>query len=71
MVSQNEYQVTESDLDHLKQWFSRYVQSFYSADPVVQEGLVLKEKHSFRVCDEILNIGRKLDLSKNNLDWPR
>jgi len=54
-------------LDHLKQWFSRYVQSFYSADPVVQEGLVLKEKHSFRVCDEILNIGRKLDLSKNNL----
>ncbi|GAB6270755.1 MAG TPA: HD family phosphohydrolase [Syntrophaceae bacterium] len=67
MVSQNEYQVTESDLDHLKQWFSRYVQSFYSADPVVQEGLVLKEKHSFRVCDEILNIGRKMDLSKNNL----
>lgn len=67
MVSQNEYQVTESDLDHLKQWFLRYVQSFYSADPVVQEGLVLKEKHSFRVCDEILNIGRKLDLSKNNL----
>lgn len=67
MASQNEYQVAESDLDHLKQWFSRYVQSFYSADPVVQEGLVLKEKHSFRVCDEILNIGRKLDLSKNNL----
>jgi hypothetical protein len=32
-------------LNNLKQWFSRYVQSFYSSDPIVQEALVLKENH--------------------------
>ena len=67
MASQNQYKVTESDLNNLKQWFSRYVQSFYSTDPVVQQNIVLKEKHSLRVCDEIMNIGKQLDLSQNNL----
>jgi putative nucleotidyltransferase with HDIG domain len=67
MASQNQYKVTESDLNNLKQWFFRYVQSFYSPDPVVQQNIVLKEKHSLRVCDEIMNIGKQLDLSQNNL----
>jgi len=67
MTSQNQYKVTESDLNNLKQWFSRYVQSFYSPDPVIQQNIVLKEKHSLRVCDEIMNIGKQLDLSQNNL----
>lgn len=67
MASQNQYQVTESNLENLKQWFSRYVQSFYSPDPVVQQTMELKEKHSLSVCNEILNIGKKLILSDNNL----
>lgn len=67
MTSQNQYQVTESHLENLKQWFSGYVKSFYSTDPVVQQTIELKEKHSLRVCNEILNIGKKLILSDNNL----
>jgi len=67
MASQNQYPFAESDLDHLKQWFSCYVRSFYSSDPIIQQALVLKEKHSFRVCQEILNIGKQLDMSDNNL----
>ena len=67
MTSQNQYQVTESHLENLKQWFSGYVKSFYSTDPVVQQAIELKEKHSLRVCNEILNIGKKLILSDNNL----
>lgn len=67
MTSQNQYQVTESHLENLKQWFSGYVKSFYSTDPVVQQAIELKEKHSLSVCNEILNIGRKLILSDNNL----
>ena len=67
MTSQNQYQVTESNLENLKQWFSMYVQSFYSPDPVVQQTMELKEKHSLRVCNEILNIGKKLILSDDNL----
>jgi len=67
MESQNQYQITESDLNNLRQWFSRYVHSFYSSDPIVQQALVLKENHSLRVCDEIINIGKHLDLSHNSL----
>ena len=67
LVCSNDFPVAESDLANLKQWFSRYVQSFYSSDPSIQKVLVLKEKHSLRVCNEILNIGKKLDLSNNSL----
>ena len=67
MAYQNQHQVTESDLNSLKKWFSRYVRSFYSSDPVVQQALMLKEKHSLSVCDEILNIGKKIALNDNSL----
>jgi putative nucleotidyltransferase with HDIG domain len=67
MPSENEYLLTESALNDLREWFSRYVQSFYSSDPIIQQALELKEKHSLRVCNEILNIGKELDLSRNNL----
>ena len=67
MPSENEYLLTESALSDLKEWFSRYIQSFYSSDPIIQQALELKEKHSLRVCNEILNIGKELDLSHNNL----
>ena len=67
MASQNQYQITESDLNNLRQWFSRYVKSFYSFDPIIQQALVLKENHSLRVCDEIINIGKHLDLNHNSL----
>jgi hypothetical protein len=67
MTSQKQYQLTESDLNSLKQWFSKYVQSFYTSDPIAQGILELKEKHSLRVCNEILYISRKLDLSNGSL----
>jgi putative nucleotidyltransferase with HDIG domain len=67
MTSQNQYQVTESNLYNLRNWFSQYVKNFCSSDPIIQQALVLKEKHSLMVCNEILNIGKKLDLSDNNL----
>jgi len=37
---------------------------FIRLTPWFRKDLVLKEKHSFRVCDEILNIGRKLDFKQ-------
>jgi len=61
------YQITEFDLINLKQWFSRYVQSFYSPDPMVRKAIVLKEKHSLMVCKEIMNIGRMLDMNSGDL----
>lgn len=67
MALQNQYHLTESDLNNLKEWFFRYVQSFYSSDPTIHQAIVLKEKHTLRVCNEILNIGKELDLSQNSL----
>ena len=67
MTPQYPYPLSESDLNNLRTWFSRYVHSFYSQDAAVQRGLLLKEKHSLKVCDEILDIGRKLHLSDKNL----
>jgi hypothetical protein len=67
MALQNQYQVKEFDLHNLKQWFHRYVQSFYSSDPDIQQAIVFKEKHSLMVCEEIMNIGRQIELSHNNL----
>lgn len=67
MVLQKPYRVTESDLNNLKQWFSGYVKSFCSPDPFIHQAIVLKEKHSLRVCNEILNIGRQLNLSQDRL----
>ncbi|WP_158302920.1 HD domain-containing protein [Syntrophus aciditrophicus] len=54
-------------MKNLKDWFYRYVRSFYSSDSIIQQAILLKEKHSLRVCNEILNIGKKLDLSHNAL----
>jgi len=59
--------VSAEHLVQLKTWFGRYVRSYYSSDPVVQQAVVLKEEHSLRVCREILNIGRKLGLHDSEL----
>ncbi|PKN88064.1 MAG: HD family phosphohydrolase [Deltaproteobacteria bacterium HGW-Deltaproteobacteria-1] len=67
MAIQTPYCLTETDLNHLKKWFSHYVRSFYCADPVTQQAIVLKEEHSLRVCSEILNVGRQLGMSQNGL----
>jgi putative nucleotidyltransferase with HDIG domain len=67
MHLQHTYKLSEENLNKLKAWFRQYVQSFYSSDPHVQQAMVLKEEHSLRVCKEILNICRMLNLSDNDL----
>lgn len=64
---QKEYFLTEANLDQFKEWFNKYVSSFHCRNQTIQKGLDLKEEHSLNVCKEILNIGRKLNLSQNNL----
>jgi hypothetical protein len=65
--TQTPYGLTQNDLNHLKKWFSDYVRSFYCADPVTQQAIVLKEEHSLKVCREILNVGGGLGMSQNGL----
>jgi len=48
-------------------WFRKYVKGFYSEDPKIQENIRLKEEHTLRVCKEILQLGKALNLNKNSL----
>ncbi|MCP4114505.1 MAG: HD domain-containing protein [Desulfobacteraceae bacterium] len=54
------------ELDHLKQLFHDYADTFI--DPDRNDGpYLLKKKHTIRVCREILGLGRELGLSRGEL----
>jgi putative nucleotidyltransferase with HDIG domain len=55
------------NLENLKDWFFRYVNTFESIDNDVQENIVLKKNHTLRVCKEIVHIGVELGLSNEEL----
>ena len=59
--------INEKDVQHLKDWFSNYVQTFKQGDKNFQENIALKEKHTRKVCQEILNIGEQLELNDDEL----
>ena len=48
-------------------WFQNYVKSFYAKDPKTQENIRLKEEHTLRVCKEILQLGKALNLNEDAL----
>jgi len=54
-------------LRQLKAWFNDYVRRFESSDPDVQKNMDLKEEHTRRVCENILDIGRSLNLPSGDL----
>ncbi|MCD6562181.1 MAG: HD domain-containing protein [Deltaproteobacteria bacterium] len=51
----------------MKAWFKDYVKRFHFDDPENQRNIDLKEKHSMRVCAEILDIGKSLNLENDSL----
>ncbi len=51
----------------MKAWFFNYVQTFKHGDKNFQENIILKEKHTMKVCKEILNIGEQLELNDDEL----
>jgi HD superfamily phosphohydrolase YqeK len=54
-------------LQYLKVWFENYVRGFDSDDADIQKNMDLKAEHTRRVCENILDIGRSLDLSSGDL----
>lgn len=51
----------------LKEWFTNYADHFKSRDEDLRRNIILKEEHSKRVCKEILYLGKRLHLSKEDL----
>ncbi|HDZ90757.1 MAG TPA: HD domain-containing protein [Deltaproteobacteria bacterium] len=54
-------------LPGLRAWFEEYTERFSSQDPGIQQAMDLKIDHTMRVCEAILDIGRNLGLSREDL----
>lgn len=54
-------------LDKLRKWFADYVAAYYTDDPIYNRNINLKEKHTERVCREIIMLGRALGLSQEDM----
>ena len=50
---------------YFKKWFHSYVKFYESDDPDRQRNIDLKERHTWRVCREITEIGRDLGLNED------
>jgi hypothetical protein len=50
------------DLKNLKTWFSDYVERFYTDNPKEKRTIQIKKKHTDRVCENIIMLGKALEL---------
>lgn len=56
-----------SDLTNLKSWFTDYVSDYYTADSEYNRAIRLKEEHTKRVCDNIVMLGKSLNISEQEM----
>ena len=56
-----------TDLEYFKEWFSGYVDKYFTGDPVYDQPVQLKQKHTERVCEEIMMLGRALNLPPQDM----
>lgn len=59
--------MTIDDLVFLRGWFTNYVKSFYSSNKEDQKNISLKEKHTFDVCRNMIEITGELDLRNKDM----
>jgi len=59
--------IQEKTAAGLKRWFKQYADAFHNGDPEHDRNIDLKIEHTRRVCAEILEIGRSLQLDTNDL----
>jgi putative nucleotidyltransferase with HDIG domain len=58
--------MTVDDSVFFRRWFTDYAKSFYSPDKEDQKNISLKEKHTFDVCKNMIEISGELGLSDTN-----
>lgn len=59
--------MNQNDLEHLKKWFADYVAGFYTDSPTNNSTIRIKEKHTERVCENMILLGKALDLSDEEM----
>ncbi len=55
------------NMAEIRKWFSEYCRSFHSDDEDMQRNITLKEDHTYRVCSNILEIGRGESLDEDDM----
>jgi len=59
--------ITQKQLQNLESWFEVYTRKFHSSEPSTTQNIELKKDHTYRVCDEIIRLGKSLRLSPEDL----
>ncbi|MBL7179025.1 MAG: HD domain-containing protein [Desulfobacterales bacterium] len=59
--------MNKTDLKYLKKWFADYTSAFYTDDHDYNLALNIKERHTMRVCENVVMIGESLGISKHDL----
>ena len=59
--------MNRKDLEQLKKWFVDYVAGFYTDNSTDNSTIRLKEKHTERVCENIILLGKSLALSDEEM----
>ena len=54
-------------VEEYRDWFDGYLRSFKSGETDFLQNIEMKEKHTLRVCDEILALGEELELHNGDL----
>jgi len=57
----------QHELNDHKRWFAGYCQSFYSSNDEDQRNILLKQEHTTRVCENIVQIARGLSLDSERV----
>ncbi len=59
--------MNKNDLGYLKKWFADYAAAFYTDDHDYNFAISVKERHTLRVCENIVMIGTDLGMSGHDL----
>lgn len=55
----------QAQIEKLRLWFAEYVGGFYGEDEFINANIKLKEEHSRRVCEEMVELAEELGLTEN------
>jgi len=59
--------MNQDDLSFFRSWFRGYVKTYYSEESYIQMNIRMKEEHTYRVCKNIVMIGRDMNLDEKQL----
>ncbi len=52
--------MTKEDLKYFKDWFSDYCKTFYTSNDIDDKNITLKERHTYNVCSNIIEIAEDM-----------